>query len=127
MTVISSSGLKMPPITPCRQRSHYVITNGGDQPNAVPSEAQVWYYFREIDYPHIKELFELGNTMAKAATTPNTRTRPRASRPADPDRARGMGVAARAVAKQYSWDVIARRHLDLYKQLTRPTPATTPA
>jgi aminobenzoyl-glutamate utilization protein B len=49
------------------QRSHYVITNGGDQPNVVPSEAQVWYYFRELDFPHIKELFELGNTMAKAA------------------------------------------------------------
>ncbi len=49
------------------QRSHYVISNGGDQPNVVPSEASVWYYFRELDYPHIKELFELGNTMAKAA------------------------------------------------------------
>jgi aminobenzoyl-glutamate utilization protein B len=50
------------------QRSHYVITNGGDQPNVVPSEAAVWYYFRELDYPHIKELFQLGNTMAQAAT-----------------------------------------------------------
>ena len=49
------------------QRSHYVITNGGDQPNVVPSEATVWYYFRELDFAHIKELFELGNTMAKAA------------------------------------------------------------
>jgi len=51
-----------------QQRSHYVITNGGDQPNVVPSEAAVWYYFRELDYPHIKELYELGNTMAQAAT-----------------------------------------------------------
>ena len=51
-----------------QQRSHYVIVNGGDQPNVVPSEAAVWYYFREIDYPHIKELYELGNTMAEAAT-----------------------------------------------------------
>jgi aminobenzoyl-glutamate utilization protein B len=50
------------------QRSHYVIINGGDQPNVVPSEAAVWYYFRELDYPHIKDLFELGNTMAQAAT-----------------------------------------------------------
>jgi aminobenzoyl-glutamate utilization protein B len=49
------------------QRSHYVITNGGDQPNVVPSEAAVWYYFRELDYSHIKELYELGNTMAQAA------------------------------------------------------------
>jgi len=49
------------------QRSHYVILEGGDQPNVVPQRARVWYYFREIDYPHIKELFELGNKMAKAA------------------------------------------------------------
>jgi aminobenzoyl-glutamate utilization protein B len=50
------------------QRSHYVIMNGGDQPNVVPSEASVWYYFRELDYPHIRELYDLGNTMADAAT-----------------------------------------------------------
>ncbi len=51
-----------------QQRSHYVIVNGGDQPNVVPSEASVWYYFRELDYAHIKELYELGDTMAKAAS-----------------------------------------------------------
>jgi len=51
-----------------QQRSHYVIMNGGDQPNVVPSEASVWYFFRELDYPRIKELYELGNTMAQAAT-----------------------------------------------------------
>ncbi len=51
-----------------QQRSHYVIINGGDQPNVVPPEASVWYYFRELDYPHIKELYDLGNTMAAAAT-----------------------------------------------------------
>ena len=51
-----------------QQRSHYVIINGGDQPNVVPSEASVWYYFRELDYPHIKELYDLGNGMATAAT-----------------------------------------------------------
>jgi len=50
------------------QRSHYVIINGGDQPNVVPSEAGVWYYFREMDYPHIRDLYGLGDTMAKAAT-----------------------------------------------------------
>ena len=50
-----------------QQRSHYVIPNGGDQPNVVPSEASVWYYFRELDYPKIKELYELGNKMAQAA------------------------------------------------------------
>ncbi|HYU79036.1 MAG TPA: amidohydrolase [Vicinamibacterales bacterium] len=49
------------------QRSHYVITNGGDQPNVVPRNASVWYYFRETDYPHIKELWEIGNKMAEGA------------------------------------------------------------
>ncbi|HSO75614.1 MAG TPA: peptidase dimerization domain-containing protein, partial [Blastocatellia bacterium] len=50
-----------------QQRSHYVVTNGGDQPNVVPSAAGVWYFFRELDYPRIKELYELGNKMAQAA------------------------------------------------------------
>lgn len=49
------------------QRSHSIISHGGNQPNVVPSEATVWYYFRELDYPRIKELHELGQTMAEAA------------------------------------------------------------
>ena len=49
------------------QRSHSVIVDGGDQPNVVPRSASIWYYFREIDYPHIKELWETGDTIAKAA------------------------------------------------------------
>ena len=55
-----------------QQRSHYVIPNGGSQPNVVPSEASVWYYFRELDYPRIKELHELGTTMATAASMMTT-------------------------------------------------------
>ena len=51
-----------------QQRSHYVITNGGGQPNVVPPDATVWYYFRETDYNRIKELWDLGDTMAKAAS-----------------------------------------------------------
>ncbi len=50
------------------QRSHYVITNGGDQPNVVPPDASVWYYFREADYDHIMDMWRIGNNMAKAAT-----------------------------------------------------------
>jgi aminobenzoyl-glutamate utilization protein B len=50
------------------QRSHYVITNGGDQPNVVPSNASVWYYLRETDYEHIKELREIADKMAQGAT-----------------------------------------------------------
>jgi aminobenzoyl-glutamate utilization protein B len=51
-----------------QQRSHYVIPNGGDQPNVVPPNASVWYYFRETSYDEIKKMWEIGNTMAKAAT-----------------------------------------------------------
>jgi aminobenzoyl-glutamate utilization protein B len=50
-----------------QQRSHYVITDGGDQPNVVPSTASVWYYFRETDYPRIKEMWGIGDRMADAA------------------------------------------------------------
>ena len=49
------------------QRSHYVIPNGGDQPNVVPPNASVWYYFRETSYEEIKKLWDVGTTMAKAA------------------------------------------------------------
>lgn len=49
------------------QRSHNVITDGGGQPNVVPGTASTWYYFREIDFPHIKELWDIGNTMADGA------------------------------------------------------------
>ena len=50
------------------QRSHYVISDGGDQPNVVPSKAAVWYYFRERTYPDIKKLFEIGIKMAEGAS-----------------------------------------------------------
>jgi aminobenzoyl-glutamate utilization protein B len=52
-----------------QQRSHYVITQGGDQPNVVPPVATVWYYFREWDYDRIRELHELGTKMAQGAAT----------------------------------------------------------
>ena len=50
------------------QRSHYVITNGGDQPNVVPRNASVWYFFRELDYEHVMDMWRIGDNMAKAAT-----------------------------------------------------------
>lgn len=49
------------------QRSHYVITDGGDQPNVVPSAASVWYYFREQSFDGIQKSYEIGNTIAEAA------------------------------------------------------------
>jgi aminobenzoyl-glutamate utilization protein B len=48
-------------------RSHYVITDGGDQPNVVPQVASVWYYFRELDHPHIKALWAIGDSIAMGA------------------------------------------------------------
>ncbi len=49
------------------QRSHYVITDGGDQPNVVPSKAAVWYYFRERTYEDIKSMYESGIKIANGA------------------------------------------------------------
>lgn len=50
-----------------QQRSHYVVTDGGDQPNVVPSTASVWYYLRETDYPHIRELWSIADSIAQGA------------------------------------------------------------
>jgi aminobenzoyl-glutamate utilization protein B len=52
---------------PLEQRSHYVITDGGDQPNVVPRSASVWYYFRQTTYQKIKEMWAIGDSMAKGA------------------------------------------------------------
>ncbi len=50
-----------------QQRSHYVIRDGGDQPNVVPSTASIWFYFREQDYPRTMALFEIGKKIAAGA------------------------------------------------------------
>lgn len=48
-------------------RSHSVIVDGGDQPNVVPSEASIWFYFRERNYPEIRDLFAIGDSVARGA------------------------------------------------------------
>ncbi len=48
-------------------RSHYVIMDGGDQPNVVPSTASIWFYFRERDFARTQELFEAGKRIARGA------------------------------------------------------------
>ena len=50
-----------------QQRSHYVIPDGGDQPNVVPTTASVWYYFRELTYPQIKTMWAMGDSVAQGA------------------------------------------------------------
>ena len=48
-------------------RSHYVVVDGGDQPNVVPSKASVWYYFRERTYEDIKANYESGIRISEGA------------------------------------------------------------
>lgn len=55
------------------QRSHYVIVDGGDQPNVVPSTATVWYFIREITAEGILENFaKLHRTAEGAALMTDT-------------------------------------------------------
>ena len=49
------------------QRSHYIIPDGGDQPNVVPSTASIWFYFRERDYDKVTKMYEDAKIMARAA------------------------------------------------------------
>src|SRR2546422_433548 len=50
-----------------QQRSHYIISNGGDQPNVVPSEAAVLDHFPQGDYSHHSHMYEISNTIAQGA------------------------------------------------------------
>ena len=49
------------------QRSHHVIKDGGDQPNVVPSKASIWFYFRNVTYPRIIEMYQKANRIADGA------------------------------------------------------------
>ncbi len=53
---------------PPHTRLHYVIVDGGDQPNVVPPQATVWYFLRGKDGNEIRELREIGTRIAKGAT-----------------------------------------------------------
>jgi aminobenzoyl-glutamate utilization protein B len=59
------------------QRSHFVIRDGGDQPNVVPSRASVWFFFREQTFDDIGKNYNIGNKIAEAAAqmTDTTLTR----------------------------------------------------
>jgi aminobenzoyl-glutamate utilization protein B len=48
-------------------RSHYIIVEGGDQPNVVPQSATIWFYFRERDYDLTKEQYDAAILMAEGA------------------------------------------------------------
>lgn len=49
------------------QRSHRVVTDGGDQPNVVPSRASVWYYLRETEVARIRENLESAIRISQGA------------------------------------------------------------
>lgn len=48
-------------------RIHYVITNGGGQPNVVPPSAEVWYYLRANKHTDVEESFVWLTEIARAA------------------------------------------------------------
>jgi aminobenzoyl-glutamate utilization protein B len=49
------------------QRSHYVIVDGGDQPNVVPQTATIWFFFRELDYRRTMDMYDAAKLMAQGA------------------------------------------------------------
>ena len=49
------------------QRSHRVITNGGDQPNVIPNRASIWWFFREATAEKTRALFEKAKRIAEGA------------------------------------------------------------
>jgi aminobenzoyl-glutamate utilization protein B len=48
-------------------RIHYVITNGGGQPNVVPATAQVWYFVRGNTHEDTEYLFDWVRDIADGA------------------------------------------------------------
>ncbi len=49
------------------QRSHRVITNGGDQPNVIPNKSSIWWFFREATAEKTRALFEKAKRIAEGA------------------------------------------------------------
>lgn len=48
-------------------RIHYVITDGGGQPNVVPPTAEVWYYIRADRHEDVENYFAWMNEIAQGA------------------------------------------------------------
>lgn len=48
-------------------RLHYVVTEGGGQPNVVPARAQVWYYVRAPHRPQVDEVYARLMDVARGA------------------------------------------------------------
>ena len=52
---------------PSTTRIHYVITNGGSEPNIVPPEAEVWYYVRAPLFEEVQEVYQRLQKIAEGA------------------------------------------------------------
>lgn len=50
-----------------QHRSHYVIRDGGDQPNVVPQTASIWFFLRERDYQHVVDMLDMAKRVAAGA------------------------------------------------------------
>ncbi len=48
-------------------RIHYVITNGGGQPNVVPPDAESWYYIRAYEFGDVAAYFKWIREIAEGA------------------------------------------------------------
>ncbi len=48
-------------------RMHYVITQGGDAPNIVPAEAEVWYFLRASEREELDQVAERVRKIAQGA------------------------------------------------------------
>lgn len=48
-------------------RMHYIVTNGGGQPNVVPPEATVWYFIRANSHQDVEQNFNWIQDIAKGA------------------------------------------------------------
>jgi aminobenzoyl-glutamate utilization protein B len=59
---------------PADARIHYVIPEGGKQPNVVPAEATVWYYIRARSPKLVEDLLDWTRDIAKGAAL-STQTR----------------------------------------------------
>src|ERR1700733_10725342 len=51
------------------QRSHYIITYGGEQPNVVPALAKVWQYIHETGFEKGRKNFDICNRIAEGAAS----------------------------------------------------------
>ncbi|MBK9409599.1 MAG: amidohydrolase [Gemmatimonadetes bacterium] len=50
-----------------QQRSHYIIRDGGDQPNVVPQTASIWFFLRERDHERVMRNFDAAKRVAQGA------------------------------------------------------------